>query len=256
MSTTILSPLLHEVKTVDAGGNIVVSVDNPDNNVCFACVFDYDPAASTGLGASHGSVRMTVSSTSARLFQATVNVGTVPAPTAGLTDNKFVQVENQSEGTLDGNSFRAVTSGSGSRTLLLASSMQRCAHCAAGQPVPVALSLQLDTKVAAGACADCGRLNQPTLLAHSNDAKLVCCWLSQPIKIGSDGGKPAMWMLEKTDDSTWTLSLRRGSDAVVTYSLRTKKEKDCSFPIKLKLVGKGGKECKKWPKTVTIKAAP
>jgi hypothetical protein len=134
--------------------------------------------------------------------------------------------------------------------------MHRCAHCAAGQPVPVALSLQLDTKVAAGTCADCDQLNQPTLLVHSKDAKFVCCWLSQPINMGSDDGKPGVWMLEKTDASTWTLSLRRGSAVVVTYSLRTKTEKDCSFPIKLKLVGKGGKECKKWPKTVTVTPAP
>jgi hypothetical protein len=149
----------------------------------------------------------------------------------------------------------APAGGSGdARSLLVPSTAQRCPNCSPDNPVPVALRMKFDSKIAAGTCANCEELNKPTVLIHPSGADFSCCWMSQPINY-CKGGVPGLWMLEKTDPRTWTLSLRRGSDIAVTYSLTTKKEKDCTFPINLKFIS-GTDECKKWPKTVTIAPGP
>lgn len=143
----------------------------------------------------------------------------------------------------------------GSRSaMLLPQPAQRCPNCSTDNPVPVALRAKFDGKFAAGTAANCAELNKPTVLLHSNGAALACCWVSQPIDY-CKGGIPGLWMLEKDDPRTWTLSLRRGSNVAATYALTTKKAKDCSFPIKLKFV-QGTDECKKWPKSVTIAPGP
>ncbi len=133
---------------------------------------------------------------------------------------------------------------------------RRCHFCHADQPVPVALSLQLDKPVSPGTAGDCAKLNQPTRLLHSGDHGFECCWFSQPIDFCSDAANPAVWMLQKSDAKTWHLHLRRGHHEIVEYRLTTANEKDCSFPIKLQRAGAGDGECKNWPKTVTISAAP
>src|SRR3954452_20402107 len=101
MSITILSPLLHALATADSLNCITVRIDNPDNDTCFAAVFDANLPGS-GLGPSHGNVAFAPTQVGGRTYEAKVNVGTAPT-TAPIDDNKFLQIENVDEGTLMGN---------------------------------------------------------------------------------------------------------------------------------------------------------
>jgi hypothetical protein len=127
--------------------------------------------------------------------------------------------------------------------------LYRCQFFKAHHFPPIGLKLQLDTPVEGTGSA---QLNKPTLLIHAQDANFRCCWFSRAIDFGEESGNLAFWMLRKTAMDTWFLCLRRVSDEVAAYHLKTKNQ---SFPIKLKR-GRVNKEFKKWPRTITISHAP
>jgi hypothetical protein len=124
----------------------------------------------------------------------------------------------------------------------------RCKFLPAKEPVPVALSLQLDTPVDGGTAAGREQLNRDTLLIRSQDPNFACCWFSRPIDLGVASGNPALWMLEKTARDTWLLCLRRITGEVAAYHLKTGKH---GLPITLKR-GRVSKEFTNWPRTITV----
>jgi hypothetical protein len=197
-------------------------------------------------------------------------VGTTQRYTASLTvpsgdvpnnvpaaDNMTVSVQGVPAGSgasqTDSHQFKASRGGSGSGTIMFAS-----VHAPGlkGKTVPVALQLRLDSPVRPGTCSNCDQLNGPTLLVYSHDADFVGCWFSQPIEFCADGSPPGWWMLQTKDAKTWTLELRHKDALVVTYRFTAASEQKVPFPMTLHIVGKGGKECKNWPRTVTVDPAP
>jgi hypothetical protein len=124
----------------------------------------------------------------------------------------------------------------------------RCKFLPANEPVPVALSLRLDTPVEGGTAAAREQLNGDTLLIRAQDPNFACCWFSRPLDFGVASGNPAFWMLQKTARDTWLLCLRRITGEVAAYQLKTGKH---GFPITLKR-GRVSKEFTNWPPTVTV----
>src|SRR5262249_16236963 len=124
----------------------------------------------------------------------------------------------------------------------------RCKFFLANEPLPVALSLKLDTSVQGGTVAGREQLNRDTLLIRAQDPNFACCWFSRPLDFGVASGNPAFWMLQKTARDTWLLCLRRISGDVAIYHLKTRKP---GFPITLKR-GRVSKEFANWPRTITV----
>jgi hypothetical protein len=256
-SFTILHPRSDQCVNPDQGGTIVVRVqDRGLGNTRYHATI-----TASGSGLTGGDGDLAQEGSGSQFFSASLSVGPVPATASA--NNRSVTVtgfsgSHQESETID---FRVQSdpcgsgSGSGSGIAVLTAAAHRCQFCQPDEPIPVALTLQLDTPVSAGTCADCDRLNQPTALRHSRDPGFPCSWLSQPIDFCSDRANPALWVLRKTDETTWTLVLQRGSSTVVTYRLTTP-ALDCSFPIRLQIAGAGGPECKDWPRTVTVTPAP
>ena len=118
----------------------------------------------------------------------------------------------------------------------------------ANEPLPVGLSLRLDTPVEGGSVSGREQLNRDTLLIRSQDPNFECCWFSRPLDFSADSGNPAFWMLQKTARDTWLLSLRRVSGEVASYHLNTKNK---GFPIKLQK-GRTTRDFQ-WPRTITIR---
>jgi hypothetical protein len=134
-------------------------------------------------------------------------------------------------------------SGSGSFPRLV-----RCKFFSVNEPLPVGLSLHLDTPVQSGTAAGREQLNRDTLLIRSQDPNFACCWFSYPLDFGVASGNPAFWMLQKTARDTWLLCLRRITGEVAAYNLKTGKH---GFPITLKK-GRVSKEFTNWPRTITV----
>ncbi len=178
--------------------------------------------------------------------------GNVPA-----ADNMTVVVQAIQAGSgpypSDSHQFKASRGGSGSGMITIASVP---APGLQGKTVPVALQMRLDSPVRPGTCSNCDQLNGLTLLVYSHDADFVGCWFSQPIEFCADGSAPGWWILQTKDAKTWTLVLRHKDALVVTYGFTSATEQKVPFPMTLHIVGKGGKECKNWPQTVTVDPAP
>jgi hypothetical protein len=124
----------------------------------------------------------------------------------------------------------------------------RCKFFRANEPVPVGLSLRLDTPVKGGTAAGREQLNRDTLLIRAQDPNFTCCWFSRPLDFGVDSGNPAIWMLQKSTRDTWLLCLRRITGEVAAYHLKTGK---AGFPITLKK-GRVSKEFTNWPRSITV----
>jgi hypothetical protein len=125
-----------------------------------------------------------------------------------------------------------------------------CKNCQ--KPVPVALTLQLETLLKPGSSNVADAMQQPVPLFHSQNRTYPCCWFSQPLDAADAGGNPAYWILQKIADNTWSLILRRVSHELAKYQLTSKDSH--RFPIKLTRV-KVSKDFKNWPPTITVKAA-
>ncbi len=247
---TILTPLHDGDGCIGDDGKIEVAVNDLGDNAHYTAKIFNLVLGSAGTQVFDSEPLLQEGSTSR--FSRRLAVGPVSNPTPP-GDNRWLVVESDVAGTQQ-YGFRAAFcgSGSGSSGFRLA---VRCQFCGADKPVPVALSLQLDGPVAAGTCAGCDQLNRPTVLVHSGDPGLACCWLSPPIDFCADAANPGFWVLEKADARTWTLLLRRRQAVVVAYRLTTA-DRACSFPIRLRLAGPGGGECVNWPATVTVSPAP
>ena len=253
----IETPDVDDPAEVDSNSKIRVVVTNQNefNTGFIATIIDL------GSGGAGQSVDLRLASGSTITWKGRVPVpGTIPAhdPGAG-NSNKTLRVQavqNGSGADQQDNNFRAY-GGPDIITLGTASEPpHRGDNLRMANLMPVALQLELDAPVRPGTCSHCDQLNRPTRLVHSNDVRFACCWFSPPIDFCADGAAPGLWMLEKTDPKTWTLVLQREGARVVTYRLVTALEKDGSFPIQLQLTGPAGKECKNWPRTVTIVPAP
>ena len=118
----------------------------------------------------------------------------------------------------------------------------------ANEPLPVGLSLRLDTPVEGGSVRGREQMNRDTLLIRSQDPNFECCWFSRPLDFSADSGNSAFWMLQKTAPDTWLLCLRRVSGDMAAYHLKTRKH---AFPITLKK-GRASKEFTNWPRTITV----
>jgi hypothetical protein len=232
----------------DGQNKVLVRVFNGDLGVNTGFEAVIDPIG-TGPGARTPLVR---EGTTAH-WSVPVNAAPVPNAVPPL-NNKTVTVVAM-EGTVatnpQSNDFKASFNepvGSGSRTM----EVFRSLFAGSDQPVPMALTLKLGSKVEKGTCSNIKTLNKPAKLQYSTDQNKFEGWLSEPIDLGEKGKDPAFWVLKKKDAKTWVLVLQRKKTGVVKYRLKTKKAKDHSFPIKLELDGTPGKQFKKWPKTVTI----
>lgn len=152
-----------------------------------------------------------------------------------------------------------VGSGSGSngsgnlRGMPAAAAAQRCPHCPPDQPVPVALTLTLDSPVAAGAYRDPKPLARPTRLVYAPGVGGGCRWVGEPLDLAPGSAAPACWVLEKTDPHTWILVLGHGKAELAVYRLAGR-DASCAFPIRPQLV-RAGKEFGGWPKSVTVAPA-
>ena len=247
------SPIANASVPIDeTNGTIPVDISGDPGKTYVVNVFEFTPGVGGGVGGLVGSTTLTEDPNQAGHYTGNVSVGNVGANPPPNTNNRVIEIVDEVSGDIIGYAFAAFHDISRMKTAFAI----RCPNCDPKRPVPVALILKLGSAVAAGTCKQCSKLNQPTRLVHSNDAKYACSWFSQPIKFCSGGDPTGVWMLQKTDASTWILTLRRGATTVVTYSTKTKAKKDCSFPLKLNRVGKGGTECVKWPATVTIVPAP
>ncbi len=256
---TIVHPDVGECYNPDAANTVLVFVrDSLLGNDGYA-------AAITDIGTAPAAFTPLIKQIGTQFYSGRVAVGGV-VPSSTAVNNKTVTVRGFQGGHQVGGSesknFKAQTdpcgsgsSGSGVHRM----EAQRCHFCHAHEPVPVELTLQLDTPVSPGTAADCGRLNHPTVLRHAGHPAhpgSECAWLSHPIDFCSDAANQALWMLRKTDARTWILILRRGKTNIVSYRHATAVAKDCSFPIQLHLADVDGHECKHWPHTVTVCPAP
>ena len=253
----VIAPIINVASVVDSMGRVLVRVSNGVSaNTGFHAVITDVGTTGPPISSADLVQESTAQFWSALMFAGTVHVSHPPP----VQPNKTVKVE-AFKGTVSGGTitldFEAVDSGSGSSgSDGIKMKSQRCHFCHAHEPVPVALTLHLDSPVSPGTAADCGRLNHPTVLRHGGHPGTECSWLSHPIDFCSDSANPALWMLHKSDAKTWMLYLRRGKTDIVVYRHTTAAEKDCSFPIQLHLAGAGGYECKDWPRTVTGSPAP
>lgn len=249
-SFTIDTPGIGDLKVAPDGGNLVVTVSNDGLDRFSAVIFD-NPGSGSG-----GTYLPQVGSTNQ--YSAPVPVGVVPS-SRPYVNNKCVTVTGETSlGKMSiTHEFECWTGDQGSQEVFVGiQSKKRSKLFSKDTPVPVAMLLKLDSKIAAGTCAKCSRLNEPTVLRHSDDAKYASSWFSEPIVFCAKKAEAGIWMLEKTSASTWTLTLQCGKDAIVTYLLKSKKKKACKLPMQLSREGKGGKQCTKWPKTVTVEPAP
>lgn len=248
------SPTRNATVPIDDNGNIQVSINNFHSGTlsyqATLFVFPFaDPSDPVVIGqGAEDSVPLTQAGTN--VFSAPMDAGE-PDQT-GTGNNLAVQIDDLSTGDSQRFAFRAQT-GSGSNGVIL---VVRSKFCREDQPIPVALTLTLASKLAKGSCTNIKELNKPTLLRHSNDPHHAGAWFSHPINLGQKGSQPAYWVLEKTDAKTWILVLRQEETTIVEFVLKTKLAKDCSFPIQLTRQGAGAKHFTKWPKTVTMAPAP
>jgi hypothetical protein len=149
-------------------------------------------------------------------------------------------------------------SGSGSGIPSASGSQRHCQHCSADQPIPVAVRVT-PAGVTSSTCASCEAINAPTLMLHSGDACLVCCWFSAPVAFC--GQTPGYWRLEKENARDWELrfvraaSVSTGAEDVAVYRATTAADGDCSFPVTLNLQS-SLTHCANWPATLTVEAAP
>jgi hypothetical protein len=252
----IVKPDIHEricIRESDGTIHIVFNGDTRERYVAYVKNF----AAGSGEGTVISSGDLVETPIGSAQYLLDLSVGAVAANPPLGTDNRFIRVTDPNTGNSDGHPFAAIHCpiGSGSNRLGVAAA-RGCENCDPQRPVPVALILQVGKTIEAGACDQCARLGEPTLLTHSDDAKHPCSWFSQPIDFCSGKGSAGIWMLQKADAYTWALTLRRNDLVAVTYSATTKSEKECSFPLELELLGKAGAECKKWPKSVRVVPAP
>ena len=246
------SPIANARVPIDENnGTIPVDISGDPGKTYIVNIYEFIPGTGVGVVVG-GPTTLTEDPNRPGHYTGNVSVGNVGANPPPNTNNRVIEIVDEVSGDIIGYAFAAVHAPSRMKTAVAI----RCPNCDPKRPVPVALILKLDSAVAAGTCKQCSKLNQPTRLVHSNDAKYPCSWFSQPIKFCSGTDPAGVWMLQKSDASTWTLTLRRGAATVVVYSTKTKTKKDCSFPLKLNRVGKGGTECVKWPATVTIVPAP
>jgi hypothetical protein len=249
-------PDVDDPAEIDSNSTIFVRVTNKNefNTGFIATIFDL------GSGGAGQSVDLGLQG-SGQIWQGRVPVpGTIPGtdPGAGKS-NKTLRVQAVQSGSgadQQDNDFRAFGEPDIISLGTAAVTAHRCDNLPMANLMPVALQLRLDAPVRPGTCSHCDQLNRPTLLVYSNDVRFACCWFSPPIDFCADGAAPGWWMLEKTDPRTWTLVLQREEAEVVKYRLVMALDKDGSFPIQLQLTGPGGKECKNWPRTVTIVPAP
>lgn len=225
----------------DGSGNVFIRVSNDDgaNSGFIATIID------NGSGGA-GTPQDLAQEGSSLFWSGNVPVpGTIPG-TASATPNKTVRVQ-------------AVQGGSGASIEDLAcfvtsSSQQAIAPLArfGGLLVPVTLLLQLDSPVRPGTCSHCDMLNRPTPLIHGPDPGLIGNWFSPPIEFCADGAAPAWWRLVRTEPKTWTLTLHHLEKIVVTYRLSIAPAQAAAFPLHLQIDGTGGRQCRNWPRTVTI----
>ncbi len=197
---------------------------------------------------------------SSSLWSGWVNAGIVPSTTPVL-NNKRVSVQaldGNDVADMDSKDFKASRcgSGSGSNNEVYAAAALQNRFAQKDQPVPVALSLSLDSPVLDGSSKASTQLNTPTKLVYSQDAKYFSDWFSAPVVFCTDSGEAGYWILDKTAPRTWTLQLKRALSLVATYVLKTLDDRDATFPLRLQLQGEAGGECVGWPRTVTITPAP
>jgi hypothetical protein len=256
------SPTRNATVPIDDSGNIQVSINNHHSGTlsyqATLFVFPFaDPADPVVIsqeapgGGSEDSVPLArVGATN--VFSAPMFAGEPDETGAG--NNLAIQIDDLSTGDSQRFAFRAQTGGSsGSGGILL---VVRSKFCREDQPIPVALTLKLDSALAKGSCNNIKDLNKPMLVVHSDDPHHAGAWFSRPLNLGEKGSQPAYWVLKKTDAKTWILVLRQEKTTIVQFVLKTKVAKDCTFPIQLTRQGAGGKHFTKWPKTVTIAPAP
>ena len=247
---SIDSPAPSSTATANGAGMITVMMnDNGSPDDFAASIYLFTPGSP--LGAQQGGPTNFPAHGSSNERSVLVSVGPI-APSPPSQNNRIVQVEDLDSGTLIGQPFRVVPSGSGSsgtgRALLAVK------FCGAGQLVPVALMLKLDGELANGTAARCNELNRPTLLLHARDAAFANFWVSRPIAFDGKGVPEGYWILERSSATAWTLLLKQGVKVLVTF-LATTEPRNCSLPITLQRKGAGSRVCKNWPKTVTVSPA-
>lgn len=231
---------------------ILVSINSQGTNLT-ASLFDYclelASGSTTGVGGRISTAPLTLGS--GGTYVATLDAGFVPtAATSSSPNNKYIVVEDLDIGATQGYSFTAYlttgSSGSGSGALFEAV-QKRCPSCSG--PVPAVLTVELDDRVKGGTSSGADQLNRPHRLTHASG----CVWLSQEMQLDKD--LRVRWRLEKTDARTWVLVLEQKDSVLAEYRCKSKADKECKFPIELKLDGKGSKDFKKWPKFAKVAGA-
>ena len=256
---TNITPGEGATATIQSDGTILITISADSLLSINVTILAYSPPPGSGLGASISSGPASETPTGSGNYTIRLNPGTVnPDPAAGV-NNRVLQVIDSSDGIINGYPFRAAHGGSGSGSSGSGSNKfsaaARSPYFRKDQPVPVAVTLKVDSPVTAGSSNKIDALNKPTRLLHSQDASHPASWFSQPIQLGDKGSPAAHWALEKADDKTWLAVLRQADKVIVTYRLKTKDAKDGTFPLHLKRKGDGGKQFKDWPKTITVSPA-
>jgi hypothetical protein len=154
-----------------------------------------------------------------------------------------------------------MASGSGRASLYRAALALPYGFGKPGEPLPVALGLELERPLTKGPETARKKLSQPTVLIRAQDASVGCCWFSGPVELDDKTDERGIWVLEKTDDE-WILRLKRISyeaqwfeeyipyEEVAVYAIVAK------YTEKLRLAWQndGSKEFD-WPSIVTIESA-
>ena len=242
------------VNLADKNKQVLVRVENVDGvtRTFVATMTGINFSANAGAGTALGHEG------TSEFYSACVTVVNVRDAATGNPNNTVTVVGTKSDGTTSQHSvdFEAVKGGSdchaaGTKAAgSLYAATRPAALARAGNPVPVALSLQVEAPVGT-ADPDAAHLNRPTTLRFSNSSADECCWLSQPVDAHSDQSSPAFWMLRTGDARTWVLILRRGDSDVAIYHLTAPAVKGTPFPLRMRLAGGGA-----WPQTVTVSPAP
>jgi hypothetical protein len=220
------------------GGSISICATATDDFTYTVQIFTDDPA--------HGGTPTTVSAIEMSLTGDGKQCAVLPAGTWGPT--RYAVFSNENTGSTETKSFPnpcVAHAVAGTHNAVAG-----CQNCQ--KPAPVALSLQLDTRLQDGSSNVTDAMTRPVPLLHSQHRSYPCCWFSPPLDAADAGGNPAYWMLQKTANDTWSLILRRVSHELAKYHLKSKDSH--RFPIKLKRVSVS-KDFKNWPATITIRAA-
>jgi hypothetical protein len=243
----IVAPVRHQTASIAPDGTIAVTLHDFAGDTYSVSIYFFPFGAGGSKVPDGSSITLPIVSGS---YSTTMPINT---SNLGPGFNRYIEVTDNNTFDVQGFSFRAVISGSGSGSLPIIpptlSSLQM-----SGKVVPQAMTLKLDTKVTAGTCAKCADLNKPALLLHADDAKLANCWLSRPIAFCGKGKPPGHWVLKRKNATVWTLELKQESKTHVTYTAKVK-AKDYTLPLKLARSGSGSKVCKAWPKSITITVA-